>query len=192
MLRILSGIQPSGDLHIGNYFGMMKPMIEYQEVSELYCFIVNFHAMTSVSDRERLAWGTMQVALDFLALGLDPEKAIFWVQSDVPRSDGANLDPEQCHPGGAPSQEPFLQGQNRSRPCPEPWAAVLSGSHGGRHSPLSGSPGSGGQGPAAALGDHPGLSHEVQQHLRGHFCGSGSGDQSQYSDGGGSGWSQNE
>jgi tryptophanyl-tRNA synthetase len=84
MLRILSGIQPSGDLHIGNYFGMMKPMIEYQEVSELYCFIVNFHAMTSVSDRERLAWGTMQVALDFLALGLDPEKAIFWVQSDVP------------------------------------------------------------------------------------------------------------
>lgn len=84
MLRILSGIQPSGDLHIGNYFGMMKPMIEYQEVSELYCFIVNFHAMTSVSDKERLAWGTIEVALDFLSLGLDPEKALFYVQSDVP------------------------------------------------------------------------------------------------------------
>jgi len=63
---------------------MMKPMIEYQEVSELYCFIVNFHAMTTVRDGKRLAWGTIQVALDFLALGLDPDKAIFWVQSDVP------------------------------------------------------------------------------------------------------------
>jgi len=45
-MRVLSGIQPSGDLHIGNYFGMMKPMIEYQEHSDLYCFIVNYHAMT--------------------------------------------------------------------------------------------------------------------------------------------------
>ncbi|MFH1123700.1 MAG: tryptophan--tRNA ligase, partial [Pseudomonadota bacterium] len=83
-MRVLSGIQPSGELHIGNYFGMMKPMIEYQEVSELYCFIVNYHAMTSVFEGKRLAHGTMQVALDFLALGLDPEKAIFWVQADVP------------------------------------------------------------------------------------------------------------
>lgn len=83
-MRVLSGIQPSGDLHIGNYFGMMKPMIEYQEKSELFCFIVNYHAMTSVTDPKELAWGTMQVAMDFIALGLDPEKAIFWVQSDVP------------------------------------------------------------------------------------------------------------
>jgi len=83
-MRVLSGIQPSGELHIGNYFGMMKPMIEYQERSELFCFIVNYHAMTSVADGSKLAQGTIQVALDFLALGLDPEKAIFWVQSDVP------------------------------------------------------------------------------------------------------------
>ena len=83
-MRVLSGIQPSGDLHIGNYFGMMKPMIEYQETSELYCFIVNYHAMTSVLDAKKLATGTIEVALDFLALGLNPEKAIFWVQSDVP------------------------------------------------------------------------------------------------------------
>jgi tryptophanyl-tRNA synthetase len=83
-MRVLSGIQPSGDLHIGNYFGMMKPMIEYQDHSELYCFIVNYHAMTSVSDAGRLSRGTLQAAIDFLALGLDPEKAIFWVQSDVP------------------------------------------------------------------------------------------------------------
>jgi len=83
-MRILSGIQPSGSLHIGNYFGMMKPMIAYQEENELYCFIVNYHAMTSVTDREQLATGTIEAALDFLALGLDPDKAIFWVQSDVP------------------------------------------------------------------------------------------------------------
>jgi tryptophanyl-tRNA synthetase len=83
-MRVLSGIQPSGELHIGNYFGMMKPMIGYQEKSELYCFIVNYHAMTSVLDGRKLASGTLEVALDFLALGLDPEKAIFWVQSDVP------------------------------------------------------------------------------------------------------------
>jgi tryptophanyl-tRNA synthetase len=83
-MRVLSGIQPSGELHIGNYFGMMKPMIEYQETSELYCFIVNYHAMTSVSDGPKLAWGTIQVALDFLALGMDPDKSVFWVQGDVP------------------------------------------------------------------------------------------------------------
>jgi tryptophanyl-tRNA synthetase len=83
-MRILSGIQPSGSLHIGNYFGMMKPMIAYQEDNELYCFIVNYHAMTSVTDGEQLATGTFEAALDFLALGLDPDRAIFWVQSDVP------------------------------------------------------------------------------------------------------------
>ena len=83
-MRILSGIQPSGSLHIGNYFGMMKPMIAYQEENELYCFIVNYHAMTSVTNSEQLATGTIEAALDFLALGLDPDRAIFWVQSDVP------------------------------------------------------------------------------------------------------------
>ena len=83
-MRILSGIQPSGSLHIGNYFGMMKPMIEYQKVDELYCFIVNYHAMTSVTDGKQLAKGTVDAAMDFLALGLDPAQAIFWVQSDVP------------------------------------------------------------------------------------------------------------
>jgi tryptophanyl-tRNA synthetase len=83
-MRILSGIQPSGSLHIGNYFGMMKPMIAYQEENELYCFIVNYHAMTSVTNREQLATGTIEAAIDFLALGLDPDRAIFWVQSDVP------------------------------------------------------------------------------------------------------------
>ena len=84
MPRILSGIQPSGTLHIGNYFAMMKRMIEFQNDNELFCFIVNYHAMTTVSDGKELAANTIGAALDFLALGLDPDKAHFWVQSDVP------------------------------------------------------------------------------------------------------------
>ena len=81
--RVLSGIQPSGHLHIGNYFGMMKPMIEWQEKSDLFCFIVNLHALTTVFDRQVLAQNTLDAATDFLALGLDPEKSTFWVQGDV-------------------------------------------------------------------------------------------------------------
>jgi tryptophanyl-tRNA synthetase len=83
-MKILSGIQPSGQLHIGNYFGMMLPMIRNMERGELYAFIVNLHAMTSVHDREKLAEGTLEAAADFMALGLDPERCIFWVQGDVP------------------------------------------------------------------------------------------------------------
>lgn len=84
IMKVLSGIQPSGQLHIGNYFGMMQQMISRMESSELYVFIVDLHALTSVHDRDRLATGTLEAAADFLALGLDPEKCIFWVQSDVP------------------------------------------------------------------------------------------------------------
>jgi len=83
-MRVLSGIQPSGSLHLGNYFGMMSKMITYQEESELFCFIANYHAQTSVSDGKILARGTLEAAANFLALGMDPEKSIFWVQSDVP------------------------------------------------------------------------------------------------------------
>ncbi|MGV1099807.1 tryptophan--tRNA ligase [Thiovibrio sp. JS02] len=83
-MRILSGIQPSGQLHIGNYFGMMRAMIENMDKSELYAFIVDLHALTSVQEGERLARGTLEAATDFLALGLDPERCTFWVQSDVP------------------------------------------------------------------------------------------------------------
>jgi tryptophanyl-tRNA synthetase len=83
-MRILSGIQPSGNLHLGNYFGMMKRMIDYQENNELFCFIVNYHALTSVFDADALRESTFNAVCDFLALGLDPEKSIFWIQSDVP------------------------------------------------------------------------------------------------------------
>ena len=84
MKRVLSGIQASGTLHIGNYLAMMKPMIEFQNTSELFCFIANYHAMTSLADGKILAQNTMEAAADFLALGIDPEKSCFWVQSDIP------------------------------------------------------------------------------------------------------------
>ncbi len=84
MKRILSGIQPSGQLHIGNYFGMMKTMIANMENADLYVFIVDLHALTTVHDRDRLRQGTLEAAADFLALGLDPDQCTFWVQSDVP------------------------------------------------------------------------------------------------------------
>lgn len=83
-MRILSGIQPSGSLHLGNYFGMMKRMVDYQENNELFCFLVNYHALTSVFDAPFLRHQTYEAACDFLALGLDPVKSVFWVQADVP------------------------------------------------------------------------------------------------------------
>ena len=83
-MRILSGIQPSGALHLGNYFGMMRPAIELQEKGEAFYFIANYHSMTSLFDAEERRNNTIDVALDFLACGLDPKKSVFWKQSDVP------------------------------------------------------------------------------------------------------------
>jgi tryptophanyl-tRNA synthetase len=83
-MRILSGIQPSGALHVGNYFGMMRPAIELQEKGEAFYFIANYHSMTSLFDAAQRRKNTLDVALDFLACGLDPKKSVFWRQSDVP------------------------------------------------------------------------------------------------------------
>jgi len=83
-MRILSGIQPSGALHLGNYFGMMKPAIELQEKGETFYFIANYHSMTSLFDAAERRRNTLEVALDFLACGLDPKKTVFFKQSDVP------------------------------------------------------------------------------------------------------------
>jgi len=85
MKRVLSGIQPSGELHLGNYFGMMSRMIKYQNENDLFCFIVNYHALTTIQDKDRLTNNTLNAAMDFISLGLDPEKSTFWVQSDVPQ-----------------------------------------------------------------------------------------------------------
>src|SRR6516162_315356 len=83
-MRILSGIQPSGALHLGNYFGMMLPSIELQTRGEAYYFIANYHSMTSLFDAAERRQNTLDAALDFLACGLDPKKSVFFRQSDVP------------------------------------------------------------------------------------------------------------
>jgi tryptophanyl-tRNA synthetase len=83
-MRILSGIQPSGTLHLGNYFGMMRPAIELQEKGDAFYFIANYHSMTSLTDAAQRRKNTLDVALDFLACGLDPKKSVFFKQSDVP------------------------------------------------------------------------------------------------------------
>ncbi len=83
-MRILSGIQPSGALHLGNYFGMMRPAIELQEKGEAFYFIADYHSMTSLFNAEERRKNTLDVALDFLACGLDPKKSVFFRQSDVP------------------------------------------------------------------------------------------------------------
>jgi tryptophanyl-tRNA synthetase len=83
-MRILSGIQPSGALHLGNYFGMMRPAIELQEKGEAFYFIADYHSMTSLFDAGQRRKNSFDVALDFLACGLDPKRCVFWKQSDAP------------------------------------------------------------------------------------------------------------
>jgi len=83
-MRILSGIQPSGALHLGNYFGMMRPALELQEKGEAFYFIADYHSMTSLFDAAQRRRNTLEVALDFLACGLDPKRTVFFRQSDVP------------------------------------------------------------------------------------------------------------
>jgi len=83
-MRILSGIQPSGTLHLGNYFGMMRPAIELQTRGEALYFIADYHSMTSLFDPAERRQNSLNVALDFLACGLDPKRTTFFRQSDVP------------------------------------------------------------------------------------------------------------
>ncbi len=82
-MRILSGIQPSGKLHIGNYLGAIRQHLELQHKGEAFYFIADLHALTTVKNPELLRENVLDVALDYLALGLDPKKAAFYRQSDV-------------------------------------------------------------------------------------------------------------
>lgn len=84
-MRILSGIQPTGVLHIGNYFGMMRPAIALQDEGETFYFIADYHALTSLHDARTMRAHRQRVALDFLACGLDPERSALFRQSDVPQ-----------------------------------------------------------------------------------------------------------
>ena len=83
-MRVLSGVQSSGKLHIGNWLGAMQQHVQGQELHESYIFIANLHALTTIQDAAVLRGLTLDVALDYLALGLDPKKACLFRQSDVP------------------------------------------------------------------------------------------------------------
>ncbi|WZO98303.1 tryptophan--tRNA ligase [Isosphaeraceae bacterium EP7] len=85
-MRVLSGIQPSGALHIGNYFGAIRQYVELQRGNEAFYFVANYHALTSVRDAGKLRGYVFDVIVDLLALGLDPEVATLFVQSDVPET----------------------------------------------------------------------------------------------------------
>ena len=83
-MRILSGIQPSGKLHIGNYFGAIRQHLELQADNEAFYFIADYHALTSSPEPDDLEKDSLSVTMDYIALGLDTERTVFWRQSDVP------------------------------------------------------------------------------------------------------------
>jgi tryptophanyl-tRNA synthetase len=82
---LLSGVKPTGRLHIGNYFGAMRQFVNLQDKFESYIFIADYHAMTTVQDKKEMSQGIIDIALDYLAVGLDPKKVILFKQSDVPQ-----------------------------------------------------------------------------------------------------------
>ncbi|GBF40789.1 tryptophanyl-tRNA synthetase [Leptospira ellinghausenii] len=84
-MRVLTGLQPSGKLHLGNYFSAIKKILDYQSKEELFLFIANLHALTTFRSKEELKDYTLGCAIDLLALGVDPNRTVFWVQSDVPQ-----------------------------------------------------------------------------------------------------------
>lgn len=85
MKTILSGITPSGKLHLGNYFGAIRQHIQMQEKGDAFYFIANYHSLTAINDGNEIRENTIDIALDYMALGLDPEKCTFFAQSDVPQ-----------------------------------------------------------------------------------------------------------
>jgi len=83
-MKVLSGIQPSGSLHLGNYFGAIRQYVRMQHEHDCCFFVANYHALTTIRDGERMRALTMQCAADYFALGLDPDRAVIFVQSDLP------------------------------------------------------------------------------------------------------------
>lgn len=100
MPRVLSGIQPSGKIHLGNYFGAIKQQIEMQDTNECFYFLANLHALTTVRDKKTLSQFTLNLAADYLALGLDPNKTTLFLQSEIPEhSELAWILATLCSPG---------------------------------------------------------------------------------------------
>ena len=125
-MRILSGIQPSGALHIGNYFGMMRPAVALQAEGEALYFVADYHALTSLRDPEMLRANSRRVALDFLACGLDPERATLFRHSDVPQVTELAWILSTVAPMGLLERATLVQGQTRPRYERERWTIQLS------------------------------------------------------------------
>ncbi|HEX8375674.1 MAG TPA: tryptophan--tRNA ligase, partial [Geminicoccaceae bacterium] len=81
MKRIITGLQPSGTLHVGNYFGSIRPMMELQGQGEVFLFIADLHALTSTQNAAELRQYSREAAIDLMACGLDPSRTVFWRQS---------------------------------------------------------------------------------------------------------------
>jgi len=128
-VRILSGIQPSGALHLGNYFGMMKPAIELQQQGEALYFVADLHSMTSLFDADLRRRHSLDVALDFLACGLDPARTLFFKQSDVPEVSELTWLLSTVTPIGnqkSPSAVPYCPQRRRNCPFEENfWMQLL-------------------------------------------------------------------
>ncbi|MCH8067037.1 MAG: tryptophan--tRNA ligase, partial [Nanoarchaeota archaeon] len=83
--RLLTGLQPSGELHIGNYFGVLRPFLDEYQKFESFLLIVDYHALTTLKDPKALKENILNIAIDYLAVGVDPKKVIMFRQSEVPQ-----------------------------------------------------------------------------------------------------------
>ncbi len=160
-MRVLSGIQPTGRFHWGNYFGAIRQYIDLQDADEAYYFIANLHALTTVRDAKLLAQLTLDAAIDLLALGLDPARAVLFVQSDVPEVSelcwllmtGAPMGLlERCHA----YKDKKAKGLTGRRGL-----VYLSRADVGRHPGLRRRHGAGGRRPGAAYRSVPGFGDEL-------------------------------
>ena len=159
-MRILSGIKPTGALHIGNYFGMMRPAIALQDEGEAFYFIADYHALTSLHDPAALRENTRARRARFPRLRPRPGESRALPPVRRARSDRAGLDPDTATPMGLLETAHCLQRQGRARTSPRFGRAVrLPGADGGRHPDLRLRRRAGRPGPEAARRDHARLAH---------------------------------
>jgi hypothetical protein len=150
MPRIFSGIQPSGELHIGNYLGAVKNWVQLQHEIESFICVVDYHAITGVYEPEDLRRRTMEMALSLMAAGIDPNKATLFVQSRVPEHTELAWIFNTVTPLGELERPDAVQGQGLTPGIGPGRHPQLPGAPGGRHPALQGRPGSRGRGPGTA------------------------------------------
>ncbi len=165
-MRVLSGIQPTGRFHWGNYFGAIRQYIDLQAEDAAYYFIANLHALTTVRDPARLAELTLDAAIDLLALGLDPEPRRAVRAVGRARGLGALLAADDRRADGIARTLPRLQGQEGQGAPGRRRTVHLSGADGGRHSGVRLRHRAGGRRPGAAHRGLPRPGGQLQPSLR--------------------------